>query len=88
MTEWEASLQKLEEKLERAAELFQKSHAEKHQLQQEVEKLRVELKERARRWEGLERELITLRREREDVRGRIEKLLQQVDVLTKADSAG
>jgi len=88
LTDWEDSLEKLEAKLARAAELFKKGHAEKHQLQQEIEKLRAELKERARRTEGLERELISLRREREDVRGRIEKLLQQIDVLTQADSAG
>ena len=79
---------KLEEKLLRAIDLFKQTRTEKLALQAEMEKLRVDFKDRARRYETLERELHALRREREDVRNRIEKLLEQIDVLTKPDSAG
>ena len=36
----------------------------------------------------MERELIALRREREDVRARVEKLLERIDVLTSSESGG
>jgi len=88
VTDWNDNLQKLEEKLMKAVELFKQAQAEKRLLQGELEKLRVDVKERAKHYDTLERELQALRREREDVRGRIEKLLQQIEILTKTDSAG
>ena len=80
--------QKLEEKLWKAIELFKRTQAEKRALQQDIEKLRTDSKERAKLIDGLERELLALRREREDVRARIEKLLSQIDALTGPDSEG
>ena len=47
-----------------------------------------EMKDRARRSDAREQDIATLRREREDVRERIEKLIDQIDVLTKAERAG
>jgi chromosome segregation ATPase len=82
------SLQKLEEKLIRALELFRQTQAEKRALLQEIEKLRTDSKERWKRAEALERELLAVRREREDIRARIERLMRQIDVLTTSDSEG
>jgi hypothetical protein len=48
----------------------------------------VESKERAKVIEAHERELVALRREREEVRVRIEKLLQRIDALTGSESGG
>jgi hypothetical protein len=84
ITETEARLQELEEKVVRAAGVFKQNLTEKRALQREVEKLR----ESTGRSAELEDEVKALRREREDVRLRIEKLLKQIDSLTKADSAG
>ncbi len=81
-------LEKLEEKLLKAVELFKQTQTERRALRNEVEKLREELKERPKRVEAMERDLQALRREREDVRNRIEKILEQIDVLTKGDSDG
>ncbi len=78
--------ERLEEKLLRAIELFKRTQTEKRALEQEVEKLKVETKERAQSLSAMERELIALRREREDVRARVEKLLERIDVLTSPDS--
>jgi chromosome segregation ATPase len=78
--------ERLEEKLLRAIELFKRTQTEKRALEQEVEKLKVEAKERAQTLSAMERELIALRREREDVRARVEKLLERIDVLTSPDS--
>ncbi|HEV2177873.1 MAG TPA: hypothetical protein VGW33_11845 [Terriglobia bacterium] len=87
MTEHD-SFQKLEEKIAKAVEVFKHTQAEKRALEQEVEKLRAGAKDRSKQSEAQERELIALRREREEVRGRIEKLLDQIDALTKPDDAG
>ncbi|MBZ5514624.1 MAG: hypothetical protein LAN62_07230 [Acidobacteriia bacterium] len=88
MTDFYDSFQALEEKLVKATEIFKRSQEEKRKLLKELAELRTESKERAQRLEALEREVQVLRREREDVRGRVEKILQQIDVLTKADAGG
>ena len=76
---------KLEEKLLKAAEAFKESRAEHRELQEEIERLRAE---HAKRWDAQERDLEGLRREREEVRERVEKLIEQIDVLTKAERTG
>jgi chromosome segregation ATPase len=81
-------LEKLEQKLLKAVDLFKETHAEKRALQQEVERLRAEVKDRPKRLESLERDLQLLKRERDDVRTRIEKLLEKIEALTNADGEG
>jgi chromosome segregation ATPase len=80
--------QKLEEKLLKAIQLFKRTQAEKRALEQDLDKLRMEAKERTKLMDTLEQELRALRREREEVRVRIEKLLERIDVLTGSDSEG
>ncbi len=82
------ALEKLEERLLRALKLFKQTHADRRALQQEVERLRADLKDRPKRFEAMERDLQALKREREDVRNRIEKLIEQIDLLTKSESDG
>lgn len=81
MTDSNDSLEKLEEKLRRLLELFQQTQGEKRALRDELEKLKADCKERAKRADNLEGELQALRRERDDVRTRVEKILQQIDIL-------
>ncbi len=81
-------LEKLEEKLSKVVAVFKKTQAENQSLNQQLERLKADSGESARQREALEREVQTLRREREEVRQRVEKLLDQVDGLTKQDSAG
>ncbi len=88
MPETTDHFQKLEEKMLKAIELFKRTQAEKHALAKDLEKLTSESKERARQIDALEKELIALRREREDVRERIEKLVDRLDHLTSPDSEG
>ena len=88
MTDPNEQFERLEEKLLRAIELFKRTQTEKRTLEEEVEKLKVESKERAQALNAMERELIALRREREDVRSRVEKLLARIDGLTSSDSEG
>jgi len=86
MTDPNNQFERLEEKLLKAIELFKRTQAEKRALQQEIEKLKTEIKEHAQGSGAMERELIALRKEREDVRSRVEKLLERIDALTSPDS--
>lgn len=88
MSDTEDQLQKLEERFLKAFELFEQSRTEKLALRQDLEKLRVESRDRAKVIDAQERELVALRREREEVRIRIEKLLQRIDALTAPESSG
>jgi uncharacterized coiled-coil DUF342 family protein len=81
-------LQKLEEKLSKVAEAFKQAQAENRSLTQQLEKLKADSGEGFRQRDALEHELQSLRSEREDVRNRVARLLEQVDALTKQDSAG
>jgi len=88
LSEPDDPLRKLEERVVKTFELIKRSQEEKLGLQQDLEKLRVESRERAKVIDAHERELVALRREREEVRGRIEKLLQRIDALTAPESGG
>ncbi len=88
MSDFLDQFRKLEEKLLKVSEAFKQSRAEYRELQEELDRLRAEYKERAKRWDVQEKDLEGLRREREDVRERIEKLIEHIDVLTKAERAG
>jgi len=80
--------QLLEDKLSKAIEVFKRTRSEKRALEQDIERVRLEAKERSQQINALQQELIALRREREEVRARVEKLLQRIDGLTSQDSEG
>lgn len=86
MTETNDQFGLLEEKLLKAIELFKRTQAEKRVLEQEFEKLKSESQQHAQGNSALERELIALRREREEVRSRVEKLLERIDALMSTDT--
>lgn len=78
----------LEEKLQKAIGLFRRNQTEKRALEQEVVKLKGENKDRSQSIAVMEKELIALRKEREDVRARIEKLLERIETLTRSEREG
>jgi chromosome segregation ATPase len=86
----EAFKQTREEKQAREAELEKLREASQEESQQVAEKEREiqALKADLQRIPALERELQGLRREREDVRARVEKMIRQIDALTKTDALG
>lgn len=88
MTDSNDQFERLEGKLLKAIDLFKRTQTEKRALEQEIEQLKMATKERAQAVSAMERELIALRRDREDVRSRVEKLLARIDVLTSSDSGG
>ena len=88
MGDTEDRLQKLEERVLKALELFKQGQAERLALRQDLEKLRAESRERVKGSGAHEQELVALRRERDEVRIRVEKLLQRIDSLTTPESSG
>jgi len=87
LSDIEEPLRRLEEKVVRTFELIKQTRAEKLALQKDLEKLRMESRGQAKVIDAHERELVALRREREEVRNRIEKLLQRIDALTTPQSS-
>ncbi|MFB3924100.1 MAG: hypothetical protein ACE145_20445 [Terriglobia bacterium] len=88
MTDSNDAFQKLEDKLQKVIEIFRRTQAEKRALQGELDSLKANSKDGSKRLEAMERELQTLRRERDEVKTRVEKILQQIDMLTKTDAGG
>ncbi len=82
------SLAHLEAKLAKAVEVFKQVQAEKRDLEQALQKTKTDTDTYERRIAGLEREVQTLHQEREEVRMRLERLLAQINLLTKTDSTG
>lgn len=77
----------LEEKVYRTIELLKDARQAKAEAERETSRLREQLRTHAGEAEALRRELVGLRREREEVRSRVEKMLNQIDALT-SDSHG
>jgi chromosome segregation ATPase len=82
------SFQQLEEKLSKASGVLKRAIAEKQELEKALESLRQDTGDSQKRLEDLQNEIKVLRREREEVRVRVEKLLSQIDQLTGSSSAG
>jgi chromosome segregation ATPase len=76
----------LEEKIYKTIELLKSARDAKAIAERDAMRLREQLEEREEEVETLKGQLVGLRREREDVRGRVEKIIKQIDALT-ADSS-
>jgi chromosome segregation ATPase len=76
----------LEEKIYRTIELLKAAREGKAAAERDAARVREQLELREEEIETLRSEMIGLRKEREEVRGRIEKMLRQIDELTVEDS--
>jgi chromosome segregation ATPase len=76
----------LEEKVYRTIELLKAARVAKAAAERDSSRLREQLEMRAEEIESLRGEMIGLRKEREEVRGRVEKMLRQIDELTAEES--
>ena len=79
--------QALEEKIRRAVELLKSEREARAAAERDAHRFRQQLRERQEEFDSLRAELVTLRREREEVRARVEKMLRQIDALTEQESA-
>jgi septation ring formation regulator EzrA len=71
----------LEEKIYKAIELLKSAREAKAAAERDANRLREQLEQREEDLEVLRAEVVTLRKEREEVRNRIEKMLKHVDEL-------
>jgi septation ring formation regulator EzrA len=71
----------LEEKIYKAIELLKSARAGQASAERDANRLREQLEQREEEMEIMRAEVISLRKEREEVRGRVEKMLKQIDAL-------
>src|ERR1700731_2488686 len=79
--------QTLEQKVYRTIELYKAAREARSAGGRDAQRWREQLEEREEEVEGLRREMVQRRREREEIRGRVEKMLQQIDTLTDEQAA-
>jgi uncharacterized coiled-coil DUF342 family protein len=75
----------LEEKVYRAIEQLKAARAAKAAAERSAARLREQLDHRAEELNSLRTEAVALRKEREEVRIRVEKLLKQIDQMVSED---
>jgi septal ring factor EnvC (AmiA/AmiB activator) len=80
-----ADFHSLEEKILRTIELLKVERAAKATAERAAARLREQLTEREEEIDSVRAELVALRREREEVRTRVEKMLGQIESLTSEE---
>ncbi len=73
--------QALEDKVYRTIEMYKAAREAKVSAEREVQRVRQQLKERDEEIENLRREAVQLRKDREEVRHRVEKIMRQIDAV-------
>ena len=76
----------LEEKIYRTIELLKEAREAKAAAERTAGRLREQLESRDDQTQALRAENVALRREREEVRTRVEKMLKQIETLTQEES--
>jgi ferritin-like protein len=74
--------QALEQKVYQTVEMLKAARAAQQTAEREARRLREQIGGRDDEFDNLRQEVIALRKEREEVRGRVEKLLKQIDAMT------
>lgn len=75
----------LEEKVYRTIELLKSAREGKAAAERDAARVREQLQLREEEVESLRTEMIGLRREREEVKSRVEKILRQIDEIAEAE---
>jgi chromosome segregation ATPase len=77
----------LEEKVYRTIELYKAAKEARAHAERDAGRLREQLEQREEENQTLRRELVQLRKDREDIRGRVEKMLNQMESLGQEQAA-
>jgi len=72
----------LEEKVYKTIELLKSAREGKAIAERDVTRLREQLEDREEEVDTMRQQIVSLRREREEVRGRVEKMLKQIDAIS------
>jgi chromosome segregation ATPase len=76
--------QALEEKVYRTIEMYKAARQAQATAERDVQRLRQQMEDREEELVRLRRESVQLKKEREDIRGRVEKMLAQIESLAEA----
>jgi len=76
--------QALEEKIYRTIEMYKAARQAQASAERDSQRLRQQLEDREEELVRLRRETVQLKKEREDIRGRVEKMLAQIESLAEA----
>ena len=76
--------QALEEKIYRTIEMDKAARQAQATAERDAQRLRQQLEDRDAELVTLRRESVQLKKEREDIRGRVEKMLQQIESMAEA----
>jgi hypothetical protein len=76
--------QALEQKIYRTIEMYKAARQAQANAERDVERLRQQNEEREEELVRLRRETVQLKKEREDIRSRVEKMLAQIETLAEA----
>ena len=76
--------QALEDKIYRTIELFKAARQAQATAERDAQRLRQQMQDREEELVSLRRETVRLKKEREEIRGRVEKMLEQIESLAVA----
>jgi len=76
--------QALEEKIYRTIEMYKAARQAQAVAERDAQRLRQQMEDRETELTTLRRETVQLKKEREEIRGRVEKMLQQIESLAEA----
>ena len=76
--------QALEEKVYRTIEMYKAARQAQAAAERDTQRLRQQLEDREEELTTLRRETVQLKKEREDIRGRVEKMLHQIETMAEA----
>ncbi len=76
--------QALEQKIYRTIEMYKAAKQAQASAERDAQRLREQLEEREEELTTLRRESVQLKKERQDIRGRVEKMLEQIESIAEA----
>ena len=76
--------QALEEKVYRTIEMYKAARQAQANAERDAQRLRQQMEDREAELVRLRRETVQLKKEREEIRGRVEKMLAQIESLAEA----
>ena len=76
--------QALEDKIYRTIEMFKAAKQAQSTAERDAQRLRQQMEDREEELLALRRETVRLKKEREDIRGRVEKMLEQIESIAVA----
>ena len=76
--------QALEDKIYRTIEMYKAARQAQAVAERDAQRLRQQMEDREEELGRLRREAVQLKKEREEIRGRVEKMLQQIESIAEA----